>query len=523
MTAPNSTTSPVLASTSASVAPASVSPGFGPRLATGMTGILLAAMVAGLNARVPNLALPDMRGALGIGQDEASWINTAYTAGELTIMPFATWFAVTFSLRRFHSWVLGCVLLLAALMPFVQTLEYLVPLRFVHGMFSGALIPLLMMAALRFLPTPIRLHGLALYALTATFAPNVALWIASIWLDRVEDWRWAYWHLLPIGTVAWGLVIWGIPQMPPALPRLQQGNWPGLVLGVPGLTLLAIGLDQGQRLDWFHSPLIVSSLAAGSVLTALYLLSEWFHPGPFIKLQLLGRRNLGLGFVIFFLLMVSMASGVALPSLNLSVQHGFRVEQQVPLGLIVGLPQLVMGSLVALLLYQKWVDARHLFAFGLLLIAIACGFGSRVDVDWMVQQFLVVQMLHAVGQPLAVVSLLFLCTSVVQPMEGPFVAGIVNTLRACGTLAGSVVVGWQMNERRSFHTEMLMDELGRRLVHDTTTNDASTLGVLLGHHASVLAVADLYRILGVLSLLLIPLVLQLQHIPAPLVQRTAVP
>lgn len=498
-------------------------PAFGPRLAAGMGGILLAAMVAGLNARVPALALPDTRGALGVGQDEASWLTTAYTAGELAVMPFATWFAMTFSLRRFHSWMLVSALLLSALIPYVHTLTWLVPLRFLHGIVSGALIPLLMMAALRFLPPPVRLHGLALYALTATFAPNVALWIAAQWLDRLEDWRWAYWHLIPIGLLALLLVLWGIPKMPQALPRLRQGNWPGMVLGVPGLALLTVGLDQGQRLDWFQSPLIVAALTAGAVLTSLFLLSEWSHPGPFIKLQLLGRRNLGLGFVVFFLLLVSMSSGVALPSLDLTVQHGLRVEQLAPLGLVVGLPQLVLGPLVALLLYQRWVDARHIFALGLALIAAACWTASRVSSDWMMPQFLTAQALQAVGQPLAVVSLLFLSTSVVQPMEGPFVAGIVNTLRAGGTLVGGAFVSHQMGERSSFHAEVLLGEVGRRIGQGLDTTAFPYLGTLLGQQASVLAVADIYRMLGLLALLLIPLVLMLQHIPAPMTTRPTTP
>ncbi|MFM2407248.1 MAG: hypothetical protein RL223_5128, partial [Pseudomonadota bacterium] len=247
--------------------------------------------------------------------------------------------------------------------------------------------------------------------------------------------------------------------------------------------------------------------------------SEWFHPGPFIKLQLLARRNLGLGFVVFFLLLVAMSSGVALPSLNLAQQHGFRVEQLVPLGLVVGLPQLVLGPLVALLLYQRWVDARHLFALGLVLIAAACWTGGRVDVDWMAPQFLTAQVLQALGQPLAVVSLLFLSTSVVQPMEGPFVSGIVNTLRAFGTLVGGALVSRQMSERSTFHADVLIGEVGHRLGQGLEPADAGSLGALLSHHASVLAVADVYRMLGVLALLLVPLVLMLQHIPAPMVVR----
>src|SRR3546814_11555865 len=51
----------------------------------------------------------------------------------------------------------------------------------------GTMIPVLMMAALKFLPPHIRLHGLALYALTATFAPNLSIWLAGQWTDGLFD------------------------------------------------------------------------------------------------------------------------------------------------------------------------------------------------------------------------------------------------------------------------------------------------------------------------------------------------
>src|SRR3546814_10649731 len=77
------------------------------RAISGLLGIFLAAMMAGLNNRVGALALADVRGALGFGLDDASWLNTVYTAGELIVMPFAAWFAITLSIRRFHLWMLA--------------------------------------------------------------------------------------------------------------------------------------------------------------------------------------------------------------------------------------------------------------------------------------------------------------------------------------------------------------------------------------------------------------------------------
>src|SRR5688572_8149486 len=131
----------------------------------GLLGIFLAAMMAGLNNRVGALALADVRGALGFGLDDASWITTAYSAGELIAMPFAAWFAITISVRRFELWMLWLCMGLAVVLPFVHDLDVLLVMRFVQGVAGGTMIPLLMMAALKFLPPPIRLHGLALYAM----------------------------------------------------------------------------------------------------------------------------------------------------------------------------------------------------------------------------------------------------------------------------------------------------------------------------------------------------------------------
>lgn len=489
-------------------------PPFGPRLAVGMVGVLIAAMMAGLNNRVGGLGVPDIRGSLGWGADEASWLDTVYSAGEVVAMPFTAWFSITFSQRRFQLVVLSLVICIATVLPWVRDLHLLVGLRAVQGVCSGALIPLLMMSALRYLPPSIRLHGMALYALTATFAPNVALGLGALWLDQLHDWRWVYWHVIPIAVLSMPLIAWGIPSMPPALHRFRQADWLGFGLGGIGLSLLMVGLTQGERLDWFNSPLIIGSLAGGALTTGLFLVSEWFHEAPFIKLQILGRRNIGLGFTIFLLMLIAMSSAVALPANSLARLQNFRLLQTAPIGLLVGIPQLILGPLVALLLYRKWIDARYVFVLGLICIAAACYFGTQFTSEWMVSELATALFLQTVGQPMAMVSLLFLMTSVVHPMEGPYVAGMVNTIRAIGSASGGVVVSRLMTLRGDFHREMLIDQLG---LHQPTLShiDLTQIAQVIGQQATVLATADVYRILGLLAVGLVPLVFCLNHVPAP--------
>ncbi|WP_115717812.1 MFS transporter [Gallaecimonas mangrovi] len=490
------------------------------RLAMGLLGVLLAAMVAGLNEKVAGLTLPDISGALGFSHDGASWLDSFYAAGEMAAMPFSTWFAITFSLRRFHLLLQAVVLLIALILPGIHNLYLLCALRLLQGFFAGALIPLLMMAALRFLPAPIRLHGLALYAMTATLAPNIGIWLAAVCVDYFNDWRLVYWHIIPLGLIAMGLVGWGIPKLPLALPRIKQGNWLGMAIGIPGLMLLAIAFSQGVRLDWFNSPIVCAAMFSGGLLTALFLYGEWCHPTPFIKLQMVvERRNLWLGFTVFFLMLMGMSSAVVIPVQVLESLHDFRMPQLATLGLIVGLPQLVLGSVVAILLYQRWVDARKLFALGLALMALACWLNTSITSQWMVAQFFWAQVLQALGQPMAVVSLLFLATSMVQPMEGPYVSGIVNVLRAMGTTFAGGIIGQILKDRSDFHRHTLAGELG----HWQSTpvgHDAGQYSGLIGQQSAVMASADLYWLFTGLFVVLIPVVLCLKYIPAPVVNTT---
>src|SRR3546814_11507874 len=91
------------------------------RAIAGLVGILIAAMMAGLNNRVGALALADVRGALGFGLDDASWLTTVYSAGEVIAMPFSAWFAITLSVRRFELWMIGACTLLAVCLPFIRS------------------------------------------------------------------------------------------------------------------------------------------------------------------------------------------------------------------------------------------------------------------------------------------------------------------------------------------------------------------------------------------------------------------
>jgi DHA2 family multidrug resistance protein len=170
--------------------------------------------------------------------------------------------------------------------------------------------------------------------------------------------------------------------------------------------------------------------------------------------------------------------------------------ENAPVALLIGVPQVLLGSMVAMLIYQRRVDARWVFATGLCLIALACFYSARLDSGWIWREFVVLQLLQALGQPMTVVSLLFLTTSVVHPSEGPYVSGCVNTFRAFGSLLGGAVVGRLQEVRQHFHSQILTDALGTSAVSLPRAYSPADLSALVEPQVVTLATADIYRLLG---------------------------
>jgi MFS transporter, DHA2 family, multidrug resistance protein len=430
------------------------------RLAIGLTGLLLASLIAGLNDRITSIGLPDVRGALGVGYDQGTWIDTAYAVGEALGMLIAPWCAITFSMRRFAAFAIILLAVLGILTPWAPNMGVFLALRLFQGMSGGFLIPLLMAAALRFLPPNIKLYGLAAYALTVTLGPNLATAAAAFWTDFV-GWQFVFWQAVPLCGVAAYLILYGIPQDPIRPERLKLLDWRGLLLGWSGFSCFVIAFEQGERLDWFNSPLICTLFLFMGILLPLFVFNEWHHPLPFMRFQLLGRRNFCYGVLTLVGFVIISLSTSYLPSVYLSEIRDYRPLQIGPATLFVALPSLILLPAVCVLLNLRRMDPRWMAFGGLLIIGGCCYRASFITSDWIGTNFYVLQVTQAVGQAMLAVSLLMLSTSVLSPADGPFAASIINTMRSLAAPLGQGLLEAFVRVRENFHSNVLLDHIGQ--------------------------------------------------------------
>ncbi|MCP2024123.1 UNVERIFIED_ORG: DHA2 family multidrug resistance protein [Pseudomonas reinekei] len=490
-------TAPVAAASTAAAPPV-----FGPRIIIGLVGVLLAVLVSGLNEMVTKVALADIRGALAIGYDEGTWLVACYTATSVAAMAFAPWCAVTFSLRRFTLCAISLFTLLGVLCPFAPNYESLLLLRTLQGLAGGALPPMLMTVALRFLPANVKLYGLAGYALTATFGPGLGTPLAGLWTEYV-GWQWTFWQIIAPCLIAMVAVAYGLPQDPLRLERFKSFNWRGLLLGFPAICMLVIGILQGNRLDWFESNLICGLLGGGLLLLVLFLGGEWSQPIPFFKMQMLGIRNLSFALLTLAGVLVVLQAVIIIPSSYLAQVQSYRPVQTAPIMLLAALPQLLALPLVAALCNFRWVDCRWVLGIGLSMLALSCVGGSQLTSAWIRDDFYVLQWLQIFGQPMAVLPLLMLSTGSISPMQGPFASAWFNTVKGLSAVIATGVIEALTTARLHFHSTMLVDRLGNSPLAE---RDSASLAHRLHEQALVLTSSDLYLCMAGLAVTLILLI-----------------
>ena len=331
-------------------------------------GATLGAFMAVLNIQIVNASLADIQGAIGAGIDDGGWISTSYLIAEIVVIPLSGWLAQVFSIRVYLLTNAILFLAFSAACALAQDLPQMIVLRALQGFTGGVLIPMAFTLIITLLPKVKQPVGLALFALSATFAPAIGPTIGGY---LTENWGWQYIFYVNLapGALMIGMLWFSLEAKPKRLPLLREGDWLGIITMAIGLSALQTVLEEGNKDDWFGSPFIVRLSVIAAIALSMFLWIELTSNKPLLNLRLLFRRNFGFGILANFLLGTVLYGSVYILPVYLSRIQGYNAEQ---IGMVLawtGLPQLLLIPLVPRLM--KRFDPRLIIGVG-----FAVGFRS---------------------------------------------------------------------------------------------------------------------------------------------------
>jgi DHA2 family multidrug resistance protein len=498
--------------------------------AVGVVAVMLGAFISTLNVRLTTQGLADIRGALGLGFDDGSWISTTFSAAQMVVTPAAAWMGAVLSTRRVLLWT-GVVFTLASLPPpLLRDYDTLIALQFIRGLAVGAFIPAALGFVLRSLSPQWWIWGIAAYSFRFVFSQNIASAIEG-WYSETGHWEWIFWQNAVLTPVMMLLTAVAMPHRPVDRNLLRRTDWLGIVYAGVGFGFVYAGLDQGNRLDWFNSGVISGLMLGGGLLVPAFLLHEIRTEYPLIPLRVLAQPNVAVPALLISIYgFGATATSFVLPDFLTRVQ-GLRALQIGDALNWIALPQFVLVPLVVLLL--KWIDARILVVFGFSMIAIGSWVDTGLTHDWIGEDFLVSQLIQAVGLAFAITALITFGVANITPPQAAAIATTIQIARLLGNEIGSAVIQTFVRVREQIYSNLiglhvvtglpateqaaaqLAGPFGNRAtgIGEPAAQGTAVLASIVRREAYVLAYIDAFWLIAWVSLLGILLVLLLRPPP----------
>ena len=463
----------------------------------GVLGVFVGASIATMNSRLLSVGLADLRGAIGISFNQASWLPTALNMAMMFSGVFCVFVSARLGPRRILLFAASVFMITSILLPFSPNFWVMLALEVLAGLASGTFYSLTMTFVLTSLPKRLIIFGIAAYAADIIFTSNIAAALQGWYADHLS-WHWIFWHAAVVTPLMLICVYYGIPRRSPSGPA---PSWRGFAYFSLSLSLLFGALDQGERLDWFHSGVIVAMSAAGLFLLAATCVRRYLQPNPLVDLSFVKSRNFViLAMSIFVFKFVHLASIILIPGFLGNIQRYRAVETGHALAWV-ALPQFaVVWVVAAAILYT---NSRLILAASLTIVALGSLVCAHLDSSWAGTSFEALELILATGLAGAYVGLV---SSIVlvglekgalnSAAAAATLSGFMHTFRIFGGQVGVSIMNRFISVREQFHSNMLglHVQIGNWLTDEQLRS--ASLGMLPGSSGQEEAQARAGALLG---------------------------
>ncbi|HUI62820.1 MAG TPA: DHA2 family efflux MFS transporter permease subunit [Steroidobacteraceae bacterium] len=480
--------------------------------------IMLATIIQAIDGTIANVALPHMQGNLSASQDQITWVLTSYIVAAGIATPLTGWLTDQFGLKRVLLLSIAGFTLASALCGISDSLFEIVVARLLQGVFGAALVPLSQAVLLDVYPPGQHGSAMAVWGVGVMIGPIVGPALGG-WLTENWSWRWVFFINLPVGALAfYGVGRYIIGRRPLKNVRFDFFGFATLSIAIGALQLF---LDRGAQNDWFSSYETCAEAITCAISLAFFIAHTALSPEgkSFFDYRLLRNPNYVSGIVLMFLVGMILFSSRAL--LATMLQNLF--DYPATLAGLVMAPSGI-GTMLAMHIVGRFtgrVDVRVFLIVGFALIAFSSWQMTQYDLSVTQSEIVWPSVIQGVGLGAVFVPLATAAFATLSPALRADGTAIFSLLRNIGSAIGIAVGQAELVRNTQVAHAGIIANLSQgnlltspfaSVYHLPSATGAASLNAEITRQATMIAYLDDFRLMLVLTVLVIPLLLLMRPV-----------
>ncbi|KAA2257546.1 multidrug efflux MFS transporter [Solihabitans fulvus] len=301
--------------------------------------LVLATFVVILNETIMINAIPRLMDSLGVTEQSAQWVSTAFMLTMAAVIPITGWFLQRVTTRRAYAIAMGVFLTGTVLAAVSPSFGVLLAGRIVQAAGTAVMMPLLMTTLMTVVPEEDRGRVMGNVTLSMSVAPALGPAVSGLIL-QLGSWRLLFVVVLPIAA---GVTLIGLRKLDNiGEPQTSSIDWPSVFVAALGFGGLVYGLSLLGGSEGTTGLVIVAAGLAAITVFAIRQLRLQRTSTPLLDLRTLGYRTYSLSLGLMSIAFLAMLGAMILLPLYLQNLRGLSPLET---GLLVMPGGLAMGLL----------------------------------------------------------------------------------------------------------------------------------------------------------------------------------
>ncbi|GAC1582570.1 MAG: DHA2 family efflux MFS transporter permease subunit [Sphingomicrobium sp.] len=484
-------------------------------------GVMAATLMQILDSTIANVALPHMEATLGATNDTITWVLTSYIVASAVAIPITGWLADRIGSRNLFLLATVGFVVASMLCGLATSLPEMVLFRTLQGIAAAFMNPLSQTAMMDINPPSKQASAMSIWGMGIMVGPVLGPVLGG-WLTDNYNWRWVFYVNVPIGAMCIA-ILW---RFLPSRPQFRRNfDLFGFSLLAAALASFQIMLDRGQQKDWFQSWEIILEAMVCLSTTWMFAIHQISGKAPLFNRQTLKNRSLVTGMMFMFVIGVVMMATMALLPQMLQSLFGYPVLDTgfllVPRGIGVVISMFVAGRAI-----NRGFDPRILVGGGLLIVAISLWQMTGWTLIMESISFIISGFVQGIGIGLVFIPLNITAFGSLSPQHRTEGTSLMNLFRNIGASAGiSAATTFLARNVQTSHADLTsqltsstFSGLDPEIVSGLGDPSQLVLAIVDGEirrQAAMIAYLDDFKLMMILTLVVIPLVVLLKRPARP--------